>query len=153
MKTVTKVTVIITKTSDFGILLKVFKLAHSKVPMATIIITPVSAAMGNFPIMGAPTRIMSNMVNEAMIPESRALEPAERLTKVCAIMGQPPIPKKKPLAIFAVPCAIHSLLLLPFVDVISSTRFNVNKPSVKPTPAITSAYGKIICKLSMVNGI
>jgi hypothetical protein len=24
-----------------------------------------------------------------------ALEPADRLTKVCAIMGHPPIPKKK----------------------------------------------------------
>jgi hypothetical protein len=40
---------------------------------------------------------MINMVNAATIPDKRALEPAERLTNVCAIIGQPPIPKKNHL--------------------------------------------------------
>ncbi len=135
-KIVINVTTSITKISCFGILVKALKLAHSKVPMATIIITPVKAAIGNNSITGAPTRIITKIVKAAMIPDNRALEPEDKLTKVWAIIGQPPIPKKKPLAIFAVPCAKHSLLLFPFVPVISSTKFKVNKPSVKPTAAI-----------------
>jgi hypothetical protein len=43
------------KISDLGILLKVFKLAHSKVPMATIIISPVRAAIGKTSIRPAQT--------------------------------------------------------------------------------------------------
>jgi hypothetical protein len=35
------------------------------------------------------------MVNAATIPDKRALEPADKLTKVCAIMGQPCPEKKK----------------------------------------------------------
>jgi hypothetical protein len=73
------------------------KLIHSNVPIATITITPTRAAIGNFSITGAPNRIMINMVNAATIPDKRALEPAERLTNVCAIIGQPPIPKKNHL--------------------------------------------------------
>ncbi len=75
--------------------LKIRKLAHSNVPIATMIITPVKAAIGNFPIMGAPIKMMSKMVNAATIPESLALEPAERLTNVCAIIGQPPNTEEK----------------------------------------------------------
>ena len=117
----------------------ILKLAHSNVPIATIIITPTKAAIGNLPITGAPYKMISKMVNAATIPDNRALEPAERLTKVWAIIGQPPIPKKNPFKILALPCAIHSLFPFPLVAVISSTRFKVNNPSVKPTDAIIKA--------------
>jgi hypothetical protein len=40
---------------------------------------------------------MINMVNAATIPDKRALEPAERLTNVCAIIGQPHTPKENHL--------------------------------------------------------
>ena len=93
------------------------------------------------------------MVNEAIIPDKRAREPADKFTKVCAIIGQPPIPKKKPFKIFALPCAIHSLFPSPFVSVISSTKFKVSKPSVNPTAAIIIEYGAIIINVSHVNGI
>ena len=136
IKIVINVTTSITNISFLGILVKDLKLAHSKVPMATIIITPVSAAIGNNSITGAPNKMMAKIVNAATIPDNLALEPDDKFTHVCAIMGQPPIPKKKPLAILAVPCAKHSRLLFPFVPVISSTKFRVNKPSVNPTAAI-----------------
>ncbi|MNX86872.1 hypothetical protein D3C86_1187740 [compost metagenome] len=131
----------------------ILKLAHSKVVIATIIITPTKAAMGNFPITGAPNRMIIKIVNAAIIPESLALEPAPRFTKVCAIIGQPPIPKKKPFKIFELPCAMHSLLLFPRVPVISSTKFSVSKPSVKPTAATITEYGKITLKVSKDKGI
>jgi hypothetical protein len=70
------------------------KLIHSNVPIATITITPTRAAIGNFSITGAPNRIMINMVNAATIPDKRALEPAERLTNVCAIMDNRPYQRK-----------------------------------------------------------
>ena len=76
---VTKVTNTITNTSDFGILLKVFKLAHSKVPTETMIISPVNAAMGIFSIKLAPNIINTNSITEATIPESLALAPLEVL--------------------------------------------------------------------------
>ncbi|MNR11388.1 hypothetical protein D3C85_1276850 [compost metagenome] len=103
INTVMAATVTPIKISAFGILLMIRKLLHSKVPMATIIITPTKAAIGNLPITGAPTKIISRMVSEPIIADNLALAPAERLTKVCAIIGQPPIPKKKPFKIFAVP--------------------------------------------------
>jgi hypothetical protein len=64
-----------------------------------------------------------------------ALEPADRLTKVCAIMGHPP-PEEKPFKILALPgqyILYYRSLLFP---VISSTKFIVSNPSVNPTQAI-----------------
>ncbi len=75
-------TTIPTKISCFGILLMILKLAHSNVPIATIIITPTKAAIGNCSIIGAPNKIIPSIVNAAIIPDNRALEPAERFTKV-----------------------------------------------------------------------
>ena len=71
-----------TKISCLGILFMIRKLTHSKVPIATIIITPTKAAIGNSPIMGAPNKIITRIVKEATIPDKRARDPAERLTKV-----------------------------------------------------------------------
>ena len=50
-------------------MLNVFKLAHSNVPIATIIITPVKAANGTFSIIGAPNKIIANIVSDATIAE------------------------------------------------------------------------------------
>src|SRR5690625_6893978 len=66
-KTVTKVTKTMTKISDLGYLLKVLKLAHSKVPIATIIINPVNAAMGTCPIKLLPNITNTNNINTASI--------------------------------------------------------------------------------------
>jgi len=67
----------ITKTSVFGILLNIFRLAHSNVPMATIIIKPVSAAMGKRSIKPAPNMIKTSSITDATMPDSRALAPDE----------------------------------------------------------------------------
>ncbi len=78
-------------------------------------------------------------MREAMIPESLALEPAFRFTKVWATIAQPPIPPKKPLVTLAKPWATASLLVFPFELVISSTMDKVSKDSINPTPAIIKA--------------
>ncbi|MNL25519.1 hypothetical protein D3C87_1470040 [compost metagenome] len=96
---------------------------------------------------------MIKIVSAATMPESLALDPAERLTRVWAIIGQPPIPKKNPFNMFAPPWAMHSRFPLPFVPVISSTRFSVSSPSVNPTEAMINAYGKIVLNVSKFNGI
>ena len=98
-----KVTAIMTKTSDLGILLKVLKLAHSKVPIETIIIKPVKAAMGSFSIKPEPNMIKTRSIMAATIPESLALAPAEILIRLCPIIAHPPIPDSKPEIIFADP--------------------------------------------------
>ena len=102
-KIVITATSIPTNISCFGILLIILKLIHSKVPIATITITPTRAAIGNCSIIGAPNKIITRIVSAATIPDKRAREPAERFTNVCAIMGQPPIPKKNPFSTLAPP--------------------------------------------------
>ncbi len=102
-KIVTKVTKTITNTSDLGILLKVFKLAHSKVPTETIIISPVRAAMGIFSIKLAPNMMKTKSITEATIPESLALAPLDVFIRLCPIMAQPPMPENNPDKILAAP--------------------------------------------------
>ena len=137
-KMVTKVTITITHTSVFGILLMILKLDHLKVKNATTIITPVRAAIGIFSIIGAATKTMRMIVTAATTPAIRLLAPAFRFTKVCAIIGQPPIPLKKPFRILDAPCARDSREPLPLVSVISSTKLSVRSPSVSPTAATTA---------------
>ncbi|MNT45813.1 hypothetical protein D3C72_1824140 [compost metagenome] len=109
--------------------------------------------MGICSINGDATKIMVKIVSAPIIPDKRDREPALILTKVCATMAQPPIPPKKPLTRLAVPCAIASLLALPFVLVNSSTIDKVSRDSIIPTEAMTSANGKIIVKVSQLKGI
>ena len=132
---VTKVTKTITITSDFGILLKVRILAHSKVPSETMIINPVNAAIGTASIKLEPNITNTNSITEATIPDKRALAPLEMLMRDCPIMAQPPIPENNPESTFANPWAIASLFPRPRVSVISSTMLRVNKLSINPTPA------------------
>ena len=146
------VTKMMMKTSVFGILFKILKLDHLKVKNATTIITPVSAAIGIFSIIGAAIRIIIRIARAAITPETLLLEPALRFTRVCAIIGQPPIPEKKPFRMLEAPCARLSLEPFPLVSVISSTRFRVKSPSVSPTAATIAPAGRIIIKVSQVKG-
>ena len=97
------VTMNMRKISFFGILVMVLKLAHSNVPIATMIIKPVKAAMGTCSIKADPNTIKTNNITEATIPESLALAPEDTLIKLCPIMAQPPIPEKKPDVMLAIP--------------------------------------------------
>ena len=71
----------------------------------------------------------------------------------CPIIAQPPIPPKKPVTIFAPPCAIHSRLEFPRVSVKSSTKLRVIKDSINPIAARIPAYGRINKKVSKFIGI
>ena len=93
----------ITTTSCVGICPKVLKLAHSNVPMATITITPVNAAIGNCSIIGAPYIMNISNNSDATIPDNRCLAPEDILINDCPIIAHPPIPENKPVTKFAVP--------------------------------------------------
>ncbi len=151
-KIVTSVTVSITKTSIFGNLVNALKLAHSKVPIDTINISPTSAAIGTCSIRLLPYITKISRVSDAIIPAIRVLAPFDTLIRLCPIIAHPPIPEKNPEVIFAAHCAIASLLLFPCVPVISSTILRVKRLSIKPTAATIQAYGKIICKVSKLKG-
>ena len=70
-------------------------------------------------------------------------------------MAHPAIPPKKPEVIFPHPKAIHSLLPLPLVPLISSKTAKVKSDSISPTRAIMMAYGRtmtIASRLKIVSG-
>ncbi len=149
---VTSVTVTITKISDFGILLKVRRLAHSKVPTATMIITPVSAAMGSNSMRLAPYMTNMSRATAATMPLSRARAPEEILIRLWPSIAQPPMPEKKPERMLATPWATASLFPRPRVSVISSIMLRVRRLSMSPTPAITRAKGKMRISVSRLMG-
>ena len=149
---VTMVTTSMINTSLVGIRRNVRNDAHSNVPMATMIMSPVSAAIGSCSISGAPKRIKTKSITAATIPDKRARAPDETLIRDWPIMAHPPMPLKSPLRILALPCATHSRLPCPRVCVISSMMFNVSKLSSKPTPATMAAYGKMRVNVAQVNG-
>ena len=124
-----------TITSLFGILFKILKLDQAKVPITTINITPTKAAIGTCSISTEANNINANKVNAATMPDNLPRPPPFILISDCPIMAQPPIPPKKPVTIFAPPCAKHSLLEFPLVSVNSSTKFSVIKDSIKPIAA------------------
>jgi hypothetical protein len=84
----------------------------------------------------------------AEIPEIRPRPPFDILIIDCPIIAHQPIDPKNPHTVFARPCAIDSLLLFPRVSVISSISVKVIRDSVNPIIASTSAYGKIITRVS-----
>ena len=92
-----------TRLSRAGILPIALMLAHSKVPIATMIIRPVRAAMGILSIYSAPNIMNISSMTEATIPDSRALAPDEILIRLWPIMAQPPIPENSPVTKFAIP--------------------------------------------------
>ena len=138
-KMVTSVTNTMTKMSDFGIRLKVRRLAHSKVPTATMIISPVKAAIGTSSIRLLPNMMNTRSITAATMPDSRARAPALILISDCPSMAHPPIPLRKPEQMLAMPCATASLFPRPRVSVISSMMFSVSRLSMSPTPATIKA--------------
>ena len=56
--------------------------AHSNVPMATMIINPVKAAMGNRSISGAPNKMNTSSMTEATMPLKRARAPELTLMRL-----------------------------------------------------------------------
>ena len=75
-------TKILTNTSDFGIFVINLKKPHLKVEIATIIITPTSAAIGIFSITGAPIRIIIKIVIAPIAGPNLERDPASKLTNV-----------------------------------------------------------------------
>src|SRR5690554_4283181 len=65
MKTVINTTSTMTKTSEIGYRLRMRTLTHSNVPMATMIMTPVSAAIGSSSIHEEPTMTNANSATAA----------------------------------------------------------------------------------------
>ena len=136
---VTKVTNTMINTSDVGMRRNVRNEAHSNVPMATMIMRPVKAAMGNRSIKGAPNKMNTKSITAATMPLNRARAPELTLMRLCPIMAHPPMPLNKPLRMLAAPCATHSRLPWPRVPVISSRMFKVSRLSINPTPATMAA--------------
>ena len=93
-------------------------------------------------------RIKAARKTAVAIPDNLRNAPLLILIILWPIIAQPPIPPKKPVTIFAKPCARDSLLGLPRVSVISSIKLSVNKVSIKPIQASKKAYGKIIINVS-----
>ena len=101
--TVIKATDIPTIVSAGGILPIKRKLDHSKVPITTMNITPISTATGICSINAEPTNIKESRNNAAEIPESRPRPPDFILMILCPTMAQPPMPPKNPVIVFATP--------------------------------------------------
>ena len=83
--------------------------------MATIIISPVNAAIGSLSIKLDPNIINTRSIIAATIPDNLALAPEDILIRLCPIIAQPPIPESNPERMLAAPCATASLFPLPLV--------------------------------------
>ena len=79
---VTPVTKTMMSTSEVGIRRKVRREAHSNVPMATMIMRPVRAAIGSFSMSGAPKRMKTSSMTEATMPLRRARAPELTLMRL-----------------------------------------------------------------------
>ena len=97
------------------------------------------------------TRIRRNI--PAIKLESLPLPPDLILIIDCPIIAQPAIPPRNPVAVFAMPCPMHSWFRFELVSVRSSTICCVSKLSRRPTVATATEYGKIIFSVSSDRGI
>jgi hypothetical protein len=69
---------------------------------------PVKTAIGNKRTKGARPNIMNNMVIPAVVHDKRPLAPCKTLMTVSPTRADPPIPPKRPVKKFAMPCTAHS---------------------------------------------
>ena len=145
-------TVTMTSMSALGMRLNILIDAHSKVPITTMNMTPTSAAMGIMPIQGPRKRMNASSSSAATMPERRLRPPEFTLMRDWPIMAQPPIPPKNPQVMFAMPWPTHSLLPRPRVSVISSMSDKVISDSIRPTPASTTAKGRMIIRVAQFIG-
>ena len=121
-------------------------------PMATMIIKPVRAAMGNCSIKGAPNTMNTNNITAATMPLSRARAPELDVDEALANHGASPHPAEQATQhvgralghAFPVPLATGACDLVQDVQ--------VSKLSMSPTPATTAAYGKMMVNVSQVTG-
>ena len=74
------------------------------------------------------------------------------LIMVWPIIAQPPMPPKKPVTTLATPWPQASRVLWERVSVTSSTSLAVMSDSSSPTKAMARAKGKMICRVSRLNG-
>lgn len=125
---------------------------QSKVPTETRTMTATSAAMGILETTGPSTMHRMSRKNPARKVDSRVRAPFLTLIIVWPIIAQPPIPPKKPVTMFAMPCPMDSRVLPERVSVISSTSFAVIKDSISPTRAIARAYGAMTVRVWRSNG-
>ena len=128
-----------TKASVSGTLVSTLIEFQAKVPITTMNMTPTSAASGINSMMGLATTINASRNRAAAIPAIRVRPPDFTLIMDCPIIAQPPMPPKKPVTVFATPCATHSWLAPPRLLVISPTRFSVSRLSIRPMAARISA--------------
>ena len=99
----------------------------------TMIMTATSAAMGIWRTQSLKNSSNSNKKMPALSVDRRPRPPDFTLMTDCPIIAQPAIPPRKPLAMLATPCPMHSRLLLLVVSVRSSTMVAVISDSSRPT--------------------
>ena len=150
--TVTPVTRTITKASSLGILNKSFSDGQAKVPITTIIMIPVRAAMGICSIRLDKNTMNTSKATAAENPDNLPLPPESIFIIVWPIIAQPPIALKNPQMKLASPCPTHSRFGLPSVSVISSTNVRVSKLSIKPMPAMVNENGRTMKNVSKFQG-
>ncbi len=91
-------------------------------------------------------------ITAAAMPDRRPVAPLFTLIMLWPISAQPPMPPNTPLTTLAAPSASDSRFGWPRVSVISSINVSVRSDSIRPTPAITSAYGNTMRSVSHVIG-
>ena len=137
--TVTNVTTMITSASARGTISMLLMECQAKVPITTMNITPVKAAMGIISIKRPANRIKHSRNSAAVMPARRLRPPDFTLIIDWPIIAHPPIPPKNPVTTFAAPCARHSCEAPPFWSVMSPTRFKVSRLSIRPIAARMTA--------------
>src|SRR5699024_2005524 len=128
--------IIITAASVFGAFGTYFREPQSTVPMATMTIIPARIGIGICTTKPPKPMIKKRRNETAIKVDNRLLAPDFTLITDCPIMAQPPMPPKKPVMIFAMPCPRDSLFLLLKESVASSTILAVSKLSTRPTVAM-----------------
>ena len=128
-------------------------LCQSKVATDTTIITATSTAIGMIATTSPNARTSTSRKTPARNVEMRVRAPeAFTLIIVCPIIAQPPIPPNSPDSTFAAPWPSDSRVFDEGVSVMSSTRAAVISDSSSPTTAIATANGKMMPRVSRVNG-
>ena len=124
-----------------------------KEPTATMIMMPVSAAMGISPTMSPKLTTSTSKNTPASSVDKRVRAPEARvLISVWPIIAHPPMPPNTPVTMFAIPWPQLSRVLSEWTSVMSSTNFAVSRDSSNPTKAMPSAYGAMISNVSSVKG-
>ena len=103
--------------------------------------TPASAATGMLLMRKYTPTVMMSSETPAKNPETRSRAPLATFIIAWPIVAQPPMPPSTPHTKLASPWPRHSRFGLPLVCVSSSTNPSVMSDSIRPTMAMTVAYG------------